>query len=69
MLFDTGMHEPDSIEHLERALAMCSLRLEDAQLVVCTHAHSDHCGQAPTIVRAAGLRAVDAPQPRAHDRG
>ena len=46
VLFDTGMHEPDSLAQLERALAMCDLRLEDTRLVVCTHAHSDHCGQA-----------------------
>ena len=49
VLFDTGMHQPDSLMHLERALAMCNLRLEDTRLVVCTHAHSDHYGQAATI--------------------
>jgi glyoxylase-like metal-dependent hydrolase (beta-lactamase superfamily II) len=54
VLFDTGMHQPDSLANLERALAMCNLRLEDAHLVVCTHAHSDHCGQAPTITERAG---------------
>jgi glyoxylase-like metal-dependent hydrolase (beta-lactamase superfamily II) len=50
VLFDTGMHQPDSFSHLERALSMCSLRLEDLRLVVCTHAHSDHYGQAATLV-------------------
>jgi glyoxylase-like metal-dependent hydrolase (beta-lactamase superfamily II) len=54
VLFDTGMHQPDSLANLERALAMCDLRLEDARLVVCTHAHSDHYGQAATIVERAG---------------
>ena len=54
VLFDTGMHEPESRAQLERALGMCNLRLQDARLVVCTHAHSDHCGQGPTIVEAAG---------------
>jgi glyoxylase-like metal-dependent hydrolase (beta-lactamase superfamily II) len=54
VLFDTGMHEPESISHLERALEMCNLRLEQARLVVCTHAHTDHCGQAATIVERAG---------------
>jgi len=54
VLFDTGMHQPGSLAHLERALAMCSLRLEDVTLVVCTHAHSDHCGQAASIVERAG---------------
>jgi glyoxylase-like metal-dependent hydrolase (beta-lactamase superfamily II) len=54
VLFDTGMHQPDSLANLERALEMCGLRLEDTSLVVCTHAHSDHCGQAATIVERAG---------------
>jgi glyoxylase-like metal-dependent hydrolase (beta-lactamase superfamily II) len=54
VLFDTGMHGPDSMEHLERALAMCHLRLSDVRLLVCTHAHSDHCGQAATIVGEVG---------------
>jgi len=54
VLFDTGWHGPESMANLERALAMCKLRLEDARLVVCTHAHSDHCGQAATIVERVG---------------
>jgi glyoxylase-like metal-dependent hydrolase (beta-lactamase superfamily II) len=54
VLFDTGMHDADSLAHLERALEMCNLRLEQAKLVVCTHAHTDHCGQAATIVERAG---------------
>jgi glyoxylase-like metal-dependent hydrolase (beta-lactamase superfamily II) len=54
VLFDTGMHDEDSLAHLERALEMCNLRLEQARLVVCTHAHTDHCGQAATIVERAG---------------
>ncbi|HWX45146.1 MAG TPA: MBL fold metallo-hydrolase [Solirubrobacteraceae bacterium] len=54
VLFDTGMHEEGSFAHLERALAMCGLRVEDVRLVVCTHAHSDHYGQAAPIVERAG---------------
>ncbi len=54
VLFDTGMHQPGSMAHLERALQMCNLRVEDIRLVVCTHAHSDHYGQAATIVQRAG---------------
>jgi glyoxylase-like metal-dependent hydrolase (beta-lactamase superfamily II) len=54
VLFDTGMHDQDSLAHLERALGMCNLCLEQAKLVVCTHAHTDHCGQAATIVERAG---------------
>jgi glyoxylase-like metal-dependent hydrolase (beta-lactamase superfamily II) len=54
VLFDTGMHQEGSLEQLQRALAMCGLRLEQARLVVCTHAHSDHYGQAATVVERAG---------------
>ena len=54
VLFDTGMHGPGSMAHLERALAMCNLRLENVRLVICTHAHSDHYGQAATIVERTG---------------
>jgi glyoxylase-like metal-dependent hydrolase (beta-lactamase superfamily II) len=54
VLFDTGMHEPGSLAHLERALDQVNLRLEHVRLVVCTHAHSDHYGMAAPIVRAAG---------------
>jgi glyoxylase-like metal-dependent hydrolase (beta-lactamase superfamily II) len=54
VLFDTGMNQPDSTENLERALGMCGLRIEETRLIVCTHAHSDHCGQAPLIAERAG---------------
>jgi glyoxylase-like metal-dependent hydrolase (beta-lactamase superfamily II) len=54
VLFDTGMHQPDSLANLERALAMCGLDLQETRLVVCTHAHSDHYGQAATIVQRTG---------------
>jgi glyoxylase-like metal-dependent hydrolase (beta-lactamase superfamily II) len=54
VLFDTGMNQPGSMDDLERALEMCGLRLGDTKLVVCTHAHSDHCGQAATIVAQVG---------------
>jgi glyoxylase-like metal-dependent hydrolase (beta-lactamase superfamily II) len=54
VLFDTGMHEPGSLAHLERALAMVNLKLEHVRLVVCTHAHSDHFGQAASVLERAG---------------
>jgi glyoxylase-like metal-dependent hydrolase (beta-lactamase superfamily II) len=54
VLFDTGIHEPGSLAQLERALEMCNLRIENIRLVVCTHAHSDHYGQAATIVERTG---------------
>jgi glyoxylase-like metal-dependent hydrolase (beta-lactamase superfamily II) len=54
VLFDCGIHEPGSLAHLERALGMVNLRLESVRLLVCTHAHSDHYGQAATIVERTG---------------
>src|SRR3954451_8817987 len=46
VLIDTGMHEPGSLGHLERALSMVNLKLDHVRLLLCTHAHSDHYGQA-----------------------
>jgi glyoxylase-like metal-dependent hydrolase (beta-lactamase superfamily II) len=54
VLFDCGLHEPGSLAQLERALAQCNLRLEHVRLLVCTHAHSDHYGQAASVVDASG---------------
>lgn len=54
VLFDSGLHEVGSAAHLERALGMVNLRLEHVRLLVCTHAHHDHYGQAATVVDAAG---------------
>lgn len=50
VLVDTGMHEPGSLGHLERALAQVGLKIEHVRLLVCTHAHADHYGQAASIV-------------------
>jgi glyoxylase-like metal-dependent hydrolase (beta-lactamase superfamily II) len=54
VLVDTGMHEPGSLAHLERALDQCRLRIESVRLLVCTHAHSDHYGQAASILARSG---------------
>jgi glyoxylase-like metal-dependent hydrolase (beta-lactamase superfamily II) len=54
VLVDTGMHEPGSMMHLERALDQAGLRVEHVRLIVCTHAHVDHCGQAPPLAARAG---------------
>jgi glyoxylase-like metal-dependent hydrolase (beta-lactamase superfamily II) len=54
VLVDTGMHEPGSQAHLERALEHAGARLEHVRLLVCTHAHADHYGQAATVVDRAG---------------
>jgi glyoxylase-like metal-dependent hydrolase (beta-lactamase superfamily II) len=54
VLVDTGMHEPGSMAELERALDQVELSVDDVRLVVCTHAHSDHWGQAATICDRTG---------------
>jgi glyoxylase-like metal-dependent hydrolase (beta-lactamase superfamily II) len=54
VLVDTGMHEPGSMAHMHRALDRVGLRAEHVRLIVCTHAHVDHCGQAPPIAEQAG---------------
>jgi glyoxylase-like metal-dependent hydrolase (beta-lactamase superfamily II) len=48
------MHEPGSLAHLERALDQVNLKLEHVRLLVCTHAHSDHYGQAAPIIERSG---------------
>jgi glyoxylase-like metal-dependent hydrolase (beta-lactamase superfamily II) len=54
VLVDTGMHQPGSLAQLERALEQVNLRLEHVRLIACTHAHSDHYGQAAPIRDRAG---------------
>lgn len=49
VLVDTGMHEPGSMAQLERAMDQVNLRPELVRLLACTHAHSDHWGQAAPI--------------------
>jgi glyoxylase-like metal-dependent hydrolase (beta-lactamase superfamily II) len=54
VLIDTGMHEPGSMSQLQRAMEQVNLRLEHVRLLACTHAHSDHWGQAAPVVQRAG---------------
>ncbi len=73
VLVDTGMHEPGSLAQLERALGQVNLRLEHVQLLACTHAHSDHWGQAAPIRDRAGCELLMHPRHEhatrdAHDR-
>ena len=67
VLVDTGMHQPGSMAQLERAMDQVNLRLEHVRLIVCTHAHSDHWGQAAPIRDRAGCEFWMHPQPRARD--
>jgi glyoxylase-like metal-dependent hydrolase (beta-lactamase superfamily II) len=61
VLFDTGMATDDGQRHLELALAQVGYRLEDVGLVVCTHAHTDHYGQAGCIHSSAPERSMIGP--------
>jgi glyoxylase-like metal-dependent hydrolase (beta-lactamase superfamily II) len=54
VLVDCGMDTPGSMSHLERALEQAGLRLEHVRLLVCTHAHIDHCGQAAAVQERTG---------------
>ncbi len=54
VLVDTGMHQPGSLAQLERALEQVNLKLEHVRLLIITHAHSDHWGQAAPIIERAG---------------
>ena len=67
VLVDTGMHEPGSMAQLERALDQVNLRLDHVQLLACTHAHSDHWGQAAPIRDRVGCEFLM--HPRLEDGG
>jgi glyoxylase-like metal-dependent hydrolase (beta-lactamase superfamily II) len=54
VLVDCGWHGPGSLVQLERALEMVNLGLEQVRLLVITHAHTDHWGEAATVVERAG---------------
>ena len=54
VLVDTGAHGPGSMADLELALHQVRLRVQDVRLVVCTHAHADHYGQAAPVAELAG---------------
>jgi glyoxylase-like metal-dependent hydrolase (beta-lactamase superfamily II) len=54
VLVDTGYYEPGSLDQLERAMSQVNLRIEHVRLLIVTHAHSDHWGQAAPIVNRAG---------------
>ncbi len=54
VLFDTGIGGEGRLRQLELALAQAGFGIADVRLVVCTHAHVDHCGLAAPIAEAAG---------------
>ncbi len=54
VLVDTGMHERGSMANLQRALERTGHAIDDVRLIVITHAHPDHCGQAAPIAEQVG---------------
>jgi glyoxylase-like metal-dependent hydrolase (beta-lactamase superfamily II) len=54
LLVDCGMDTPGSLRDLERALEQVGFELEHVRLLVCTHAHLDHCGQAAAVQARSG---------------
>ena len=54
VLVDTGVGGPGRLRMLDIALAQSGFGVEDVELVVCTHAHSDHCGLAASICAQTG---------------
>jgi glyoxylase-like metal-dependent hydrolase (beta-lactamase superfamily II) len=54
VLVDCGLHEEGSLEQLKVAMSQVGLQLADVRLLVCTHAHSDHYGQAVDVIDASG---------------
>ncbi len=53
VLFDTGIGGDGRMRELELALAQAGFAITDVRLVVCTHAHVDHCGLAAPITETA----------------
>jgi glyoxylase-like metal-dependent hydrolase (beta-lactamase superfamily II) len=54
VLFDTGYAGEDGTRQLELALAQVGFTPRDIELLVCTHAHTDHYGLAGPILDEAG---------------
>ena len=54
VLFDTGIGGKGRMAQLERALGQAAFEIEDCKLVVCTHSHVDHFGNAAPIAERAG---------------
>jgi glyoxylase-like metal-dependent hydrolase (beta-lactamase superfamily II) len=54
VLVDTGYGGKNGLRDFEAALAQVGFAVEDIDLVVCTHSHSDHYGLAAPLTAASG---------------
>ncbi|MBE2318468.1 MBL fold metallo-hydrolase [Solirubrobacter sp. CPCC 204708] len=66
VLVDTGLHDRGTMGHLEQALDRTGHSVRDIDLIVITHAHIDHCGQAPPLARRARCEVWMHPKWRLH---
>ena len=66
VLVDTGMHDRGSMANFELALSKTGHTVADIRLIVITHAHIDHCGQAPPLAERAGCEVWMHPRWREH---
>jgi glyoxylase-like metal-dependent hydrolase (beta-lactamase superfamily II) len=55
-LVDAGPNTPEALAALEAGLAAHDVRLEDIELLILTHQHSDHVGLAATVCSRSGCR-------------
>jgi glyoxylase-like metal-dependent hydrolase (beta-lactamase superfamily II) len=55
-LVDTGPHTAEALAALEAGLRDLGLRVEDIELLLLTHQHSDHLGHAATIRERSGCQ-------------
>ncbi|MFQ5987164.1 MAG: MBL fold metallo-hydrolase [Thermoplasmata archaeon] len=54
VLVDAGPHHPDAWDYLKRRLHAHGLEMEDIDVILITHGHVDHYGQAGDIADASG---------------
>lgn len=55
-LVDAGPRSPEALKALEEGLAAAGVAMSDIELVVLTHQHHDHVGNAAEVVRRSGAR-------------
>ncbi len=53
-LIDCGLSTPESLEELRRQMEPTGIAVEEIDLLLLTHAHLDHCGQAGQVKALSG---------------
>lgn len=65
VLVDTGPHDPEAFARLDRGLQRAGTTLEELDVILITHGHVDHYGQAGRLARATGAE-IWAPEADRH---